>query len=156
MKTSYDVLADTRTSIEEILAKVLFIKKEGRNRAELRELFTQASVAFLNLRQINRVILQDEDRVKQETEAAKLPVDYTTLQLNNLLYEKNHYLKAISACKDFKSRYPDIELVPAEEFYRDAPTELKKDPPLREDPHKEMLERLNFELYQVTTFIEKV
>ncbi|KAI5077768.1 hypothetical protein GOP47_0007592 [Adiantum capillus-veneris] len=148
MKTSYDVLAETRGSIEEILAKILFIKKEGRNRSDLRELFTQASVAFLNLRQINRVILQDEDHVKQETEAAKLPVDYTTLQLNNLLYEKNHYLKAISACKDFKSKYPYIELVPAEDFYRDAPAEFHNDPILREDPHKEMLERLNFELYQ--------
>lgn len=148
MNTSYDVLAETRGSIEETLAKILFIKKEGRNRAELRELFTQASVAFLNLRQINRVILQDEDRVKQETEAAKLPVDYTTLQLNNLLYQKNHYLKAISACKDFKSKYPDIELVPVEDFYKEAPTEFKKDVSSRDDPHKEMLERLNFELFQ--------
>lgn len=147
-KTSYNVLAETRASIEETLAKILFIKKEGRNRSELRELFTQASVAFLNLRQINRIILQDEDRIKQETEAAKLPVDYTTLQLNNLLYQKNHYLKAINACKDFKSKYPDIELVPEEDFYRDAPEEFKKDPALKEDSHKQMLERLNFELYQ--------
>ena len=51
-KSAYDVLSDTRGAIEEILARLLFIKKEGRNRAELRELFTQASVAFLSLRQV--------------------------------------------------------------------------------------------------------
>lgn len=147
-KSAYDFLADTRTGVEEILAKMLFIKKEGKNRVELRELITQASVAFLSLRQINRIILQEEDRTKQETEAAKLPVDHTTLQLNNLLYEKNHYLKAINACKDFKSKYPDIELVPEENFFRDAPQEFKDDPSLKDDPHKRMLERLNFELYQ--------
>lgn len=79
-------------------------------------------------------------------------MDYTTLQLNNLLYQKNHYLKAISACKDFKSKYPDIELVPVEEFYKESPTEFKKDVSLKDDPHKEMLERLNFELFQVQKF----
>jgi THO complex subunit 5 len=98
--------------------------------------------------QVNRVILQQEDRVKSETENAKIPVDHTTLQLHNLMYEKNHYLKAIKACKDFKSKYPDIELVPEEEFFRDAPEELKGDPLLKEDPHKRMLHRLNFELFQ--------
>jgi THO complex subunit 5 len=105
-------------------------------------------VYFLLL-QINRIILQEEDRVKQETEAAKLPVDYTTLQLNNLLYQKNHYIKAINACKDFKSKYPDIELVPEEEFFQNAPLEFQNDPDLRNDAHKMMLERLNYELHQV-------
>eukprot|EP01018_Ginkgo_biloba_P030081 Gb_36956 [translate_table: standard] len=99
--------------------------------------------------EVNRVILQEEDRIKSETESAKIPVDYTTLQLHNLMYEKNHYLKAIKACKDFKSKYPDIELVPEEDFFRNAPEELKGDPSLKEDPHKRMLQRLNFELFQV-------
>ena len=93
--------------------------------------------------------MQDEDRIKQETEAAKLPVDYTTLQLNNLLYQKNYYIKAINACKDFKSRYPDIELVPEEDFFRDVPLDSMKDPDPREDAHKTMLKRLNYELHQV-------
>jgi serine/threonine protein kinase len=86
------------------------------------------AVGFQNCRlkfhlQVNCVILQQEDRVKSETENAKIPVDHTTLQLHNLMYEKNHYLKTIKACKDFKSKYPDIELVPEEEFFRDTPEE---------------------------------
>lgn len=98
---------------------------------------------------MNRIIFQEEDRVKMVTEAAKGPLDYITLGLHNLLYEKNHYLKAINSCKDFKSKYPDIELVAKEEFFRDAPGDMKGDPVLRTDSHKLMLKRLHFELYQV-------
>jgi hypothetical protein len=63
----------------------------------------------------------EEDRVKGETEAAKAPVDSTTLRLHNLLYEKNHYVKAIRSCLDFQTRHPGIQLVPEEEFRRAAP-----------------------------------
>uniref|UniRef100_A0A0C9RZF2 TSA: Wollemia nobilis Ref_Wollemi_Transcript_267_723 transcribed RNA sequence n=1 Tax=Wollemia nobilis TaxID=56998 RepID=A0A0C9RZF2_9CONI len=115
--SAYDLLEETRNSIEEIIPKMLFIKKEGKGRAELHELISEVSVLFLKLRQANRIIFQEEDRVKSETENAKIPVDYTTLQLHNLMYEKNHYLKAIKGCKDFKSKYPDIELVSEEEFF---------------------------------------
>ncbi|KAL2608415.1 hypothetical protein R1flu_026988 [Riccia fluitans] len=148
-KASYELLADIRSSIEDILAKMLQVKKDGKgSKINLRELLTEASVMFVDLRQVNRMILQEEDRVKAETDSAKLPVDHTSLQLHNLLYEKNYYLKAIKACKDFKSKYPDIELVPEGEFFRDAPDALKADPILKDDPHKLMLQRLNFELHQ--------
>ncbi|KAJ9692084.1 hypothetical protein PVL29_011261 [Vitis rotundifolia] len=36
------------------------------------------------------------------------------------MYEKSHNGKAIKACKDFKLKYPDIELVSKEEFFRDS------------------------------------
>ncbi|XP_002964386.2 THO complex subunit 5A [Selaginella moellendorffii] len=145
---AYELLAQARGDVEDALARMLHAKKAGTARVELPELTTAASILLLNLRQINRVILQEEDRVKVETEAAKSPLDRTTLQLHNLLYEKNHYLKAIKTCKDFKSKYPDIELVPEEEFFRDAPEELQSDPAIKNDPHKLMLQRLNFEMHQ--------
>ncbi|MED6199102.1 THO complex subunit 5B [Stylosanthes scabra] len=47
------------------------------------------------------------------------------LHLYNLMYEKSYYVKAIKACKDFKSKYPDIDLVPQEQFFRDAPKDIK-------------------------------
>lgn len=99
--------------------------------------------------QANRTILLEEDRVKAETERAKAPVDFTTLQLHNLMYEKNHYVKAIKACKDFKSKYPDIELVPEEEFFRDAPEDIKGTVMSNDSAHNLMLKRLNYELLQV-------
>ncbi|KAK1315124.1 hypothetical protein QJS10_CPA06g02389 [Acorus calamus] len=146
--TPYEVLEETRTSIEDIAAKMLFIKKEGRPKSELRDLLTQMSLLFVTLRRVNRLVLLEEDRVKAETERAKAPVDMTTLQLHNLIYEKNHYVKAIKACKDFKSRYPEIELVPEEEFLRDAPEGIKTGVLSEDGGHDLMLKRLNFELHQ--------
>ena len=104
---------------------------------------------MLSNSQANRAILLEEDRVKAETESAKAPVDFTTLQLHNLMYEKGHYNKAIKACKDFKSKYPDIELVPEEEFFRDAPEEIKNAVLSNDSAHNLMLKRLDFELFQV-------
>ncbi|XP_068641219.1 THO complex subunit 5A-like isoform X2 [Aristolochia californica] len=147
-KKVYDMLEETRTVMEEIVAKMLFIKKEGKSKSELKELFTQMSLLFVNLRQVNRSILIEEDHVKSGTENAKAPVDFTTLQLHNLMYEKNHYLKAIKACKDFKSKHPDIELVSEEEFFTCAPEEIKGNMLSKDNAHDLMLKRLNFELYQ--------
>jgi hypothetical protein len=98
---------------------------------------------------VNREILMEEDKVKAETEAAKAPVDSTTLQLHNLLYEKNHYVKAIRACLDFQTKYPGIELVPEEEFQRSAPADILEKTLAADASHDVMLKRLNFELVQV-------
>lgn len=98
---------------------------------------------------MNREILIEEDKVKAETEAAKAPVDSTTLQLHNLLYEKNHYVKAIRACLDFQTKYPGIELVPEEEFQRAAPADILEKTLAADASHDLMLKRLNFELVQV-------
>ncbi|KAK9109212.1 hypothetical protein Sjap_017272 [Stephania japonica] len=148
-KTSYEELEESRAAMEEIVAKMLFMKKEGKLKSELRELITQMSLHLVNLRQVNRTILLEEDRLKGETERAKAPVDFTTLQLHNLLYEKNHYVKAIKSCKDFKSKHPDIELVPEEEFFRDAPQDIKEAVMSNDTSHDLMLKRLNFELFQL-------
>lgn len=106
--------------------------------------------------QVNRTILLEEDRIKSETDRAKAPVDFTTLQLHNLMYEKNHYLKAIKACKDFRSKHQDIELVPEEEFFRSAPEDIKGKVLASDGAHDLMLKRLNFELFQVLMFIYQV
>ncbi|XP_031391143.1 THO complex subunit 5A [Punica granatum] len=146
-KSPYELLRESKSSVEDVVAKILAIKRQGHPKSQLRELVTQTFLHFVTLRQVNRTILLEEDRVKAETERAKAPVDFTTLQLHNLMYEKSHYIKAIKACKDFKSKYPDIELVPEEEFFRDAPEDIKGSVESN-DAHSLMLKRLNFELFQ--------
>ncbi|KAI3460226.1 hypothetical protein Pfo_016889 [Paulownia fortunei] len=148
MAALYDMLRQGKASAEEIVAKMLAIKKEAQPKSQLKELVTQILLNFVTLRQANRSILLEEDRVKAETERAKAPVDLTTLQLHNLMYEKNHYVKAIKACKDFKTKYPDIELVPEEEFFKDAPEEIKSSILSPDSTHDLMLKRLNYELFQ--------
>ncbi|KAF6143996.1 hypothetical protein GIB67_017604 [Kingdonia uniflora] len=147
-KSAHEMLEETRVFAEEIVAKMLLLKKEGKPKSELRELVTQMSLHLVLLRQVNRSILIEEDRVKSETEQAKTPVDFTSLQLHNMLYEKNHYVKAIKACKDFKSKYPDIELVPEKEFFSNAPQEIKASVMSKDSAHDLMLKRLNFEVFQ--------
>ncbi|KAL2894660.1 THO complex subunit 5B [Bienertia sinuspersici] len=147
-KSPYAMLKESKLSVEEIVAKMLSLKKDDNSNPKLRELVTQMLLHFVNLRQANRKILIEEDRVKAETELAKAPVDSTTLQLHNLMYEKSHYLKAIKACKDFKSKYPDIQLVTEAEFLSQAPNEFKGTSISNETAHNVMLKRLNYELYQ--------
>ncbi|XP_042049285.1 THO complex subunit 5B-like [Salvia splendens] len=148
MEALYDMLRQSKGSTEEIVAKMLAVKKEAQPKSQLRELITQTLLNFVTLRQANRSILIEEDCIKAESERAKAPVDMTTLQLHNLMYEKNHYVKAIKACKDFKTKYPDIELVPEEEFFRDAPEEIKSPVLSTDSAHNLMLKRLNYELSQ--------
>lgn len=81
-------------------------------------------MALLDLRRINRAVLSVEESAKAATEAAKAPVEGTTLQLHNLQYEMNHYAKAIAACRDFRTKYPGIHLVPFDHFLREAPAHL--------------------------------
>lgn len=148
MSASYDMLHKSKASVEDIVSQMLSIKRDSKPKTDLRELLTQIFLNFVNLRQANRSILIEEDRVKAETERAKAPVDFTTLQLHNLMYEKSHYIKAIKACKDFKSKYPDIELVPEEQFFRDAPEDIKSSVISNDNAHNLMLKRLNYELFQ--------
>lgn len=146
--SAYEMLRDTKSSIEEIVSEMITIKSESKPKSQLRELVTQMFINFVTLRQVNRTLLVEEDRVKAETERAKAPVDSTTLQLHNLMYEKGHYVKAIKACKDFRSKYPDIDLVPEEEFHRDAPEKIKGSKLSNDISHDLMLKRLNYELHQ--------
>ncbi|KAG8059328.1 hypothetical protein GUJ93_ZPchr0002g23707 [Zizania palustris] len=147
-RSPQDLLAETRASVEEVAARILAIKKDGAPKSGLRELVAEMSLLLITLRQANREMLMEEDRVKGETEAAKAPVDSTTLQLHNLLYEKNHYVKAIRRCLDFKTKYPGIELVAVEEFHRSAPVDIRDKTLASDTSHDLMLKRLNFELVQ--------
>lgn len=144
----YDTLRQSKASVEEVVAKMLAIKKEAQTKSQLRELVTQILLNFVTLRQANRSILLEEDSVKAETECAKASVEFATLQLQSLLYEKNQQIKAIKACKDLNTKYPDIELVPQEEFFRDAPVEIEDSVISKDSEQNLMFKRLNFEMYQ--------
>ena len=87
--------------------------------------------------------------MKAETERAKAPLDSRTLQLHSLMYEKSHYSKAIKGCKEFKSSYPDIQLVSEVDFFSQAPEEFKGSAISTDNAHNLMLKRLNYELFQV-------
>lgn len=79
-----------------------------------------------------------------------MPLELTTQKLQNLSYEKSQFVKAIKVCNDFKSKYPDIEVVSEEEFFRGAPQDMKDSVLSNHSEHNLVLKRLNFELFQVS------
>ncbi|CAE5959496.1 unnamed protein product [Arabidopsis arenosa] len=147
-KSPLELLQETKASVEAIITKLLSIKQQGTPKSENRELLTQMFLNFINLRQANRAILIEEEKLKTETELAKSPVDFTTLELHNLMYEKSHYLKATKASRDFKSMYPNIDLISEQDFFSDAPEAIKSQTLSNDSSHDLMLKRLNFELHQ--------
>ena len=149
----YEQLEDRKLAIHGLLSKLLVLKQNNEGvTSEMRKAMTEVSVLLVELRLLNRTILRNEDKVKTETEAAKGPVDSITLRLHNYLYEMNHYRKAIEANEDYRSKYPDLELVSEEDFFQNAPASLSEDPVLRSDPRKLYLKRLEYELHQVCPY----
>ena len=157
----YEQLSATKKELESIVARLLQLKVEASQRqddkrmnddlvSELQELSTQAAVALMNMRRLNREILTREDQVKQETEAARAPVETISLRLHNLQYEVDHYLRSIAASESFTSRWPEIDMVSTHEFFMDAPESLKSEEGLEKNPHRLEIMRLNYELHQVT------
>ncbi|KAK4745679.1 hypothetical protein SAY87_011991 [Trapa incisa] len=142
-----ELLRECKASIEDIVAKILAVKRDGIPKSQLPELVTQIFLQFITLRQVNRSVLLEEDSVSAETECAKASMEFASLQLHNLMYEKNCYMKAIKASNNFKSEYSDIELVSEEEFFCNAPEHVKGFVASNEG-HSLMLKRLNFELFQ--------
>lgn len=53
-RTAHELLEDTRTAMEEIAAKMLFMKKEARPKSDLKELITNMSLLFIALRQVSQ------------------------------------------------------------------------------------------------------
>ncbi|KAK7383139.1 hypothetical protein VNO78_28810 [Psophocarpus tetragonolobus] len=151
-ESPHELLCNTKASIENIVAEILSLKHQGKPKPilthRLRELLTQTLLHFVTLRQANRSILLEEERARTETERAKAPLELISQQLQNLMYEKSQYMKAIKACNDFKSKYPDIEVVSEEEFLLDAPQDMKDSILSNHSEHDIVLKRLNFELFQ--------
>lgn len=51
-KSAYEMLRESKSSIEEIVAEMVAIKREKQPKAQLRELVTQMFIHFVTLRQV--------------------------------------------------------------------------------------------------------
>lgn len=63
---------------------------------------------------------------RERTSEARQGVDGVTLQLQNLLYEVAHLKKEVRRCLDFQSADQEIDLVPVEQFYIEAPEDISR------------------------------
>ncbi|CAG08561.1 unnamed protein product [Tetraodon nigroviridis] len=63
--------------------------------------------------------------------------------------------KEISKCLEFKSKHEEIDLVPEEEFYQEAPPDISRPSLTKSDSHQLTLARLDWELEQRKRLAEK-
>jgi THO complex subunit 5 len=113
---------------------------------------TDASLAFLKIRAVNRDVLNDLEKTRERTSAHKTELDEARLQLQNVLYEKLHIQKEIRACEDFTSAYSDEEI-----GLRDVKEFMEREG-IKEgelDPHELMLKRLSSELAERKALCEE-
>ena len=105
-------------------------------------------LALIQLKEVHRSLWEVVHAFKEATQRANAGVDAAELKLQNLQYEKNHFLRQITHLRDFHpDAGPKIEMLNEEEFAKQAPPELlavsKAD-----DPHQYHLNRLELELRQ--------
>uniref|UniRef100_A0A182R2R0 THO complex subunit 5 n=1 Tax=Anopheles funestus TaxID=62324 RepID=A0A182R2R0_ANOFN len=108
----------------------------------------EGSLAFVLLKKLNRL---DKVRIREGRDALhkeKLRVDSNRLQLQNLLYEAEHLKREVQRCYMFKSQDEEIELVPVEEFYQQAPESVSRPETTKTDEHARRIARLEWELQQ--------
>ncbi|XP_076453337.1 THO complex subunit 5-like [Babylonia areolata] len=103
---------------------------------------------FASLKKLNRLAHFRCRKAREGTNEAKQRIEKYHLQLQNLLYEAMHLQKEITKCLEFKSKHEEIELVPTDDFYRDAPEDVSRQEVTGSDPHQQMLARLEWELEQ--------
>lgn len=72
-------------------------------------------------------------------------VDAKLLQLQNVTSEVQHIQKEIDRCLDFSAGDEDIELIPVDEFYQQAPESLSRADETMSNEHEQYLARLKFE-----------
>lgn len=121
----------------------LFKSKSGGDADAIHDLSTSGAVQILELKETHRRLCENNESLRESTSDSKVQLDQTTLQLQNLLYEKHHYEKEIRSCTSFRSEYTDdqLGLLPVKEFASTAPDLYTPD-----DAHQLMLNRLEHEL----------
>ena len=106
----------------------------------------EGALLLLELKEVNRSVWEAVGRHKEEAKEANQSLDSADLLLQNLQYEKNHFLREIRHCRDFHGELA-VDLVDKAAFARTAPAELRAADEAS-DPHQYHVNRLEHELRQ--------
>lgn len=140
----------TCDNIRKAMNKIAKLKTIGDANAkdEIRELQIQTSLAFIELKKLNRMEKFRTKFARDSLIASKSSVDSRHLHLQNLLYEVMHLKKEVIKCLQFKSKDELIQLVSEEEFYKEAPESISRPEITKHNLHQLRLARLEWELTQ--------
>ncbi|XP_014681794.1 PREDICTED: THO complex subunit 5 homolog [Priapulus caudatus] len=145
-----EVHSETCQEIRHLLARIHKLRQAGSSTDDeaLQEDKIQLALLGINLKKLNR-LGQIRCRISREsTSEAKYRVDSLHLQLQNLLYELMHLQKEITKCLQFKSADEEIDIVPVDEFYVEAPPSISRPDVTKSDKHQQYLSRLEWEREQ--------
>lgn len=124
------IFKETCLELKKLMADILQLKLKGKpdedTKKQITEKRIEASLLFVTLKKLNRIDKLRLKKARDTTHDAKQRVDTFHLQLENLLYEVFHLQKEVDKCLEFKSKDEDIELVPVEEFFQEAPPTISK------------------------------
>lgn len=139
--------------IRNLLGKVFEIKQVDPNSSVLKDLQTEIFINMSFIKKLNRTDKLRHVHGKETLSTEKQKCDSIKLSYQNLVYELHHLVTETNKCLAFKSKDEDIELVPFEDFMKEAPESLTKkflsyDANDREQKHNLRLARLEWELTQ--------
>ena len=88
--------------LQEILIEIQKLKQDGAPLGILKKQLAKATLQFIQFRLNARQIVEENENAKAATAVLKMEVDQHNMQLQGLLYEKNHYNKEIASCNSFR------------------------------------------------------
>lgn len=143
---------DVPQALGDLFTQILQLNGEA-SPDDYQSLITAGAVKILELKSVHRGMCESTETLREATSDAKVHLDQSSLQLQSLIYEKHHYEKEIQSCTSFRSAYPDaqLELIPLEEYISlshadDRMADGDEVPAATENPHQQMLDRLQHEL----------
>jgi len=140
---------DSLAEIRKKLDYVYKIRVSGNTDSEqerLDQIRMECGLLFIKMKKLNRLEKLRLRTARENTAAAKQKVDQFNLQLQNLRYEVLHLKKEVNRCINFWSADEDVNLIPVNDFYAEAPKDVSKPDVTKDDPHQLKLARLVWEL----------
>lgn len=74
------------------------------------QVFSSGACKLLELKAAHRRLCENTDALREAASEAKSQLDDSSLQLQNLLYERQHYEKEIGSCRGWRSAYSDEQV----------------------------------------------
>lgn len=97
-------------AVGEFFEALLQARRDGDLPADLQPVFSSGAARILELKAKHRQLCESTDELREAANQAKQALDTSSLQLQNLLYEKQHYDKEIATCKGWRSAYSDEQV----------------------------------------------
>jgi hypothetical protein len=104
------VEADAPLAVGEYVTQLLQARRDGALPADVQGVFSAGAVLILELKAAHRQLCESTDALREAAGEAKSQLDQSSLQLQNLLYERQHYEKEIASCRGWQSAYRDEQV----------------------------------------------